>query len=106
MEESNLGWYVGNSIQPLIESVKPAERIKYNNTANKKELKQKDKWKEGPMKKQKNVWTVYKRNARNNRWKRNAVLGEKTWLESWNISYVVCCTWTSNSNKICETQDG
>ena len=37
-----------------------------NDTVNKKELKQMDEGKEGPMEKQKDVWTVSKRNARNN----------------------------------------
>ena len=40
MEENNLGWYVRNSIEPLIEGVKAAETIKYNDTVNKKEFKQ------------------------------------------------------------------
>ena len=37
-----------------------------NDTVNKKELKQMDEGKEGPMEKQKDGWTVSKRNARNN----------------------------------------
>ena len=40
MEEKNLGQYVRNSIEPLIESVKSAETIEYNDTVNKKEFKQ------------------------------------------------------------------
>ena len=40
MEENNLGWYVRNSIEPLIEGVKAAETIEYNDTVNKKEFKQ------------------------------------------------------------------
>ena len=40
MEESNLEWYVRNSFEPLIEGVKAAETIEYNNTMNKKEFKQ------------------------------------------------------------------
>ena len=32
MEENNLGWCVRNSIEPLIEGVKAAERIEYNDT--------------------------------------------------------------------------
>ena len=60
MEENNLGWYVRNSVEPLIEGVKEAETIEYNNTVNKKEFKQswmrekKELWKN----KKKNVWTV------------------------------------------------
>ena len=40
MEENNLGWYVRNSVEPLIESVKAAEKIECNDTVNKKEFKQ------------------------------------------------------------------
>ena len=40
MEENNLGWYVWNSVEPLIEGVKAAETIEYNNTVNMKEFKQ------------------------------------------------------------------
>ena len=40
MEESNLGWYVRNSVDPFIEGVKAVETIKYNDTLNKKEFKQ------------------------------------------------------------------
>ena len=40
MEENNLGWYVRNSVEPLIEGVKAAETIEYNDTVNKKEFKQ------------------------------------------------------------------
>ena len=40
MEESNLGWYVKNSVVPLIEVVKAAETIECNNTVSKKEFKQ------------------------------------------------------------------
>ena len=40
MEENNLGWYVRNSVEPLIEGVKAAETIECNDTVNKKEFKQ------------------------------------------------------------------
>ena len=40
MEENNLGWYVKNSIVPLIEGVKAAETIEYKDIVNKKEFKQ------------------------------------------------------------------
>ena len=40
MEVNNLGWYIRNSIEPLIEGVKAVETIHYNNWVNKKELKQ------------------------------------------------------------------
>ena len=36
MEENNLGWYVRNSVEPLIEGVKAAETIECNDTVNKK----------------------------------------------------------------------
>ena len=39
MEESNLGWYVRNSVEPLIEGAKAAETIEYDNTVNKREFK-------------------------------------------------------------------
>ena len=68
IEKNNLGWYFRNSVELLIEGVKAAETIEYNDTVNKKEFKQR--WmreKEGTVEKQKNVWTVCKRNARNNR---------------------------------------
>ena len=42
MKENNFGWYVRNSVEPLIEGVKAAETIDYNNTMNKKEFKQMD----------------------------------------------------------------
>ena len=40
MEENNFGWYVKNSVEPLIEGVKVAETIEYNNTVSKNEFKQ------------------------------------------------------------------
>ena len=40
MEESNLGWYVRNSVEPFIEGVKAAETIECNDTVNMKEFKQ------------------------------------------------------------------
>ena len=40
MEENNLGWYVRNSVEPLIKDVKAAETIECNDTVNKKEFKQ------------------------------------------------------------------
>ena len=78
MEENNLGWYVRNSVKPLIEGVKAAETIEYNNVVNKKEFRELDEGKEGTMEKQKNVWIVCKRNARNNRLERNMELAEKS----------------------------
>ena len=50
MEEKNLGWYVRNSGEPLTEGLKAAETIEYNNTVNKKELKQS--W----MREKKELW--------------------------------------------------
>ena len=50
MEENNLGWYVRNSVEPLIEDVKAAETIEYNDTVNKKEFKQR--W----MNEKKELW--------------------------------------------------
>ena len=40
MEENNLGWYVMDSVELLVECAKAAETIEYNNTVNKKEFKQ------------------------------------------------------------------
>ena len=51
----------------MIEGVKAAEKIEYNDTVNKKEFKQMDEGKEGTVKKQKNILAFCKRNARNNR---------------------------------------
>ena len=39
MEENNLGWYVRNSVEPLIEGVKVAETVEYNDRKNRKEFK-------------------------------------------------------------------
>ena len=50
MEENNLGWYVMNSVAPLIEAVKVAETIEYTDTMNKKEFKQR--W----MREKKELW--------------------------------------------------
>ena len=50
MEENNPGWYVRNSVEPLIEGVKAAETIECNDTVNKKEFKQR--W----MKEKKELW--------------------------------------------------
>ena len=50
MEENNLGQYVRNSVQPLIEGLKAAETIEYNDTVNKKEFKQR--W----MREKKELW--------------------------------------------------
>ena len=40
MEESNLEFYVRNSVEPLIEHVKTAETIQYNERVDKKEFRQ------------------------------------------------------------------
>ena len=66
MEENDLGWHVRNSVEPLIEGVKAAETIEYNDTVtvNRKEFKQSCM---REKKEQKNIWTVCKRNSRNNR---------------------------------------
>ena len=40
IEENDLGWYVMNSVEPLIEGLKAAETIEYGDTVNKKEFKQ------------------------------------------------------------------
>ena len=50
MEENNLGWYVRNSVELLIEGVKAAETIECNDTVNKKKFKQR--W----MKEKKELW--------------------------------------------------
>ena len=50
MEGNNLLWYVRNSVEPLIQGVKAAETIEYNNTVNKKEFKQS--W----MREKKELW--------------------------------------------------
>ena len=94
MEENKLRWYVRNWVEPLIEGVKVAETIKYNDTVNKKEFKQR--W----MREKKELW-------QNKRicGKRNMVLAEKSWLVSWIRSHVVWCARTSNSNKLCETKE-
>ena len=62
----------------MIEGVKAAETIEYNSVVNKKEFRELDEGKEGTMEKQKNVWIVCKRNARNNRLERNMELAEKS----------------------------
>ena len=40
MEENKLGWNVRKSVEPLIEDVKAAKTIAFNDTVNKKEFKQ------------------------------------------------------------------
>ena len=40
VKKNNLGWYVRNLVEPLIEGVKAAEEIGYNDTVSKKEFKQ------------------------------------------------------------------
>ena len=50
MEEHNLGWYIKNSVESLVEGVKAAETIEYNDTVNKKEFKQ------GWMREKKELW--------------------------------------------------
>ena len=67
MEEDSLGWYVRNSVEPMMEGVKAAETIEYKDTVNKKEFKQSWRKEKKTMEKQKNVWTVRKRSTRNNK---------------------------------------
>ena len=67
MEENNLGWYVRNLVEPLIEGVKAAETIEYNDTVNKKEFKQR--W----MREKKELWQNKRIYG-----KRNMVLAEKS----------------------------
>ena len=50
MEENNLGWYVRNSVEPLIEGAKAAETIEYNNTVNKRKFKKR--W----LRKKRELW--------------------------------------------------
>ena len=50
MEENNLRWYVGNSVEPLIKGMKVAETTECNNTVNKKDLRQR--W----MREKKELW--------------------------------------------------
>ena len=50
MEENNLGSYVRNSVEPLIEGVKVAETTEYNDTVSQKEFKQR--W----MSEKKELW--------------------------------------------------
>ena len=50
MKENNLGLYVRDSVEPLIEGVKVAETIECNDTVNKKEFKQN--W----MREKKELW--------------------------------------------------
>ena len=52
MEENNLGWYVRNSVEPLIEGLKGAETMEYNNSVTKKGFKQS--WMRGKKELQKN----------------------------------------------------
>ena len=66
MEESNLRWYVRNSVEPLIEAVKATETIEYKDTVDRKELKQSWVRKKKELWKNKIIWTVCKRNARSN----------------------------------------
>ena len=40
MEENKLGWYVRKSVEPLIEGVRAAETIAFNDAMNKKKYKQ------------------------------------------------------------------
>ena len=50
MEENNLGWYVRDSVELLIEGVQAEETIKCNDTVNKKTFKQR--W----MSEKKELW--------------------------------------------------
>ena len=82
MEENNLGWYVRNSVEPLIEGVKAAETIRCNDTENKKEFKQR--W----MREKKELWKnkrMYRQFVRampqTTDEKRNMVLTEKSQLK-------------------------
>ena len=50
MEENNLGCFLRNSIEPLIEGVKAAEAMEFNDTVNKRVSKQS--W----VRKKKELW--------------------------------------------------
>ena len=39
MEENNRGWYAKNSVEPVIEGVKAAETLEYDNTVTQKEFR-------------------------------------------------------------------
>ena len=67
MEENNLGWYVRNSIEPLIEGVKAAETIECTDAVDKKEFKQRWMWGKKELWKNKRMYGQCKRNARNKR---------------------------------------
>ena len=77
-----IGWYVRNSVEPLIEGVKAAETIRCNDTENKKEFKQR--W----MREKKELWKnkrMYRQFVRampeTTDEKRNMVLTEKSQLK-------------------------
>ena len=67
MEENNLGWYVRNSIEPLIEGVKAAETIECTDAVDKKEFKQRWMWGKKELWKNKRMYGQCKRNPRNKR---------------------------------------
>ena len=105
MEQKKLGWYVRNSVEPLIEDVKTSETIEYIDTVNKKEFKQS--W----LREEKELWENKIMYGRLVREMLKATDEKETWhwLRTadlkFNESHVVCCARTGNSNKLCETQD-
>ena len=73
MEENNLGWYVRNSVEPLIEGVKAAETIECDNTVNKKDFKQK--W----VREKKELWKNKRMNGQFVRGKPETTDEKETW---------------------------
>ena len=61
IKENNLGQYVSNSVEPLIEGVKAAETIEYNDRMNKKEFKQSWKWGKKELQKNKMLYGQFVR---------------------------------------------
>ena len=91
MKENKLGWYVRNSVEPLIEGVKAAETIRCNDTENKKEFKQR--W----MREKKELWKnkrMYRQFVRampeTTDEKRNMVLTEKSQLKQVETEAMLC----------------
>ena len=100
MEEKNLGWYVRNSVEPLIEGVKVAE-TECNDTVNKKEFKQK--W----MREKKELWKnrMYRQFVR----EMPETTDEKEtwcWLRKAELKVEIkamLCAAQEQANKLCET---
>ena len=90
MEQSNLGWYVRNSVEPLIGGVKAAETMGYVDTVIKKKFKQN--W----MREKKELWKSKRMDSLLEKYQKQKIKKETWNWSSWKLKQKPCCVPHNN----------